>query len=139
MHCNPSGHARPGRMFIWKSPSHIYLVTYETLREDIDKLPKKDYDICVLDEIHKIKNPSAKVTKTVRQINAKIRWGLSGTPLQNRTEELISVFAYLKPGLLHYDDAGWPALLRKKIKPYFLRRRKTDVLKDLPDKQHNPV
>lgn len=125
------------REFRWASPSHIYLTTYETLREDIETLPKKDFDICILDEIQKIKNPGAQVAKTVRQINAKFRWGLSGTPLENKIEDLISIFAYLKPGILRYEDAPWPKIIMEKIKPYFLRRRKADVLKDLPAKVTN--
>lgn len=125
------------RQMKWSSPSHVYLTTYETLREDLANIPDKDFSICVIDEAQKIKNPTALVTKTVRQINAKIRWGLSGTPLENRVEELISIFAYLKPGLLRYEDAHWPRLVTEKIKPFFLRRRKTDVLKDLPEKRQS--
>ena len=151
------------RQISWDSPVHIYLTTYETLRQDLDGLvkntdviinsdgshtikclndtcfqrlrvenelfrkqlicptckhefiyfpsediAKKEFDLIILDEIQKIKNPGADITKATRQIKARWRWGLSGTPLENRLEELISIFAYLKPGLLHYDDAGRP-------------------------------
>lgn len=123
----------------WSTLSHVYLTTYETLREDLECLPNKNFDLCILDEVQRIKNPTTQVTKSVREIDARIRWGLSGTPLENRVEELVSILAYLKPGLLKYDDAGWPDLVMKKIKPYFLRRRKTDVLKDLPEKVKNLV
>ncbi len=64
---------------------------------------------------------------------------MSGTPLENRVEELISIFAYLKPGLLHYDDAAHPQRVKAAIKPYFLRRRKIDVLDDLPAKNCDEV
>src|SRR3990170_4119915 len=123
---------REQRQISWNTPAHLYLTTYETLRQDLGDLigdsdpgnvAKKNFDIIVLDEIQKIKNPSADTTKAVRQINSPRRWGLSGTPLEIRLEELISVFAYLKPGLLHYNDGARPGKVKEVIKPYFLRRR----------------
>jgi HJR/Mrr/RecB family endonuclease len=136
------------RQISWNTPSHLYLTTYETLRQDIsnslgnsesEDVAKKEFDIAILDEIQKIKNPSADVTKATRQLIARRSWGLSGTPLENRVEELISIFAYLKPGLLHYDDAARPLKVKEAIKPYFLRRRKVDVLDDLPAKNCDEV
>lgn len=123
----------------WNTPAHIYLTTYETLRQDVENMPRKDFDLVVLDEVQKIKNPSANITKSTRQIKAHWRWGLSGTPLENRLEELISIFAYLNPGLLHYYDAANPLKVKETIKPYFLRRRKKDVLPELPKKVYEEV
>jgi len=177
------------RQISWNCSAHIYLTTYETLRQDLDgslkntdtiinsdgsysitcpndgcserlridkeifgiqvqcptcnhlftytpaeDIARKQFDFIILDEIQKIKNPGAAITKAVRQINASYRWGLSGTPLENRLEELISIFAYLKPGLLHYDYVTRPLKVKEAIKPYFLRRRKTDALPELPEK-----
>ncbi len=122
------------RLSLWHSPAHLYLTTYETLREDIDELPRKDFDLCVLDEVVKIKNPGAGVTKATRQVQASIRWGLSGYPLENKLEELIAIFGYIKPGLLHPYHANAPWLVKEAIAPFFLRRRKLDVLKELPEK-----
>lgn len=133
------------RRILWNSPTHIYLTTYETLRQDLsdslrmggngEDIARKQFDLIILDEIQKIKNPSAGITKAVRLIDSQIRWGLSGTPLENRLEELVSIFAYLKPGLLQYSDAKEPWKVKNKIKPYFLRRKK-DTLPSLglPDK-----
>jgi SNF2 family DNA or RNA helicase len=135
------------RQISWSTPAHIYLTTYETLRQDLGNLlgnsdigniAKKEFDITILDEIQKIKNPSADVTRATRQINARWRWGLSGTPLENRLEELISIFAYLKPGLLHYDDVTRPLKVKKTIEPYFLRR-KADALPEFPKVTHDEV
>ncbi|MCJ7459044.1 MAG: SNF2-related protein [candidate division Zixibacteria bacterium] len=177
------------REVFWNSPAHIYLTTYETMRQDLvsslggveveinadgshiincpnkecserlrmrkellgiqvqcptchhvfsytpgENITRKQFDLIVLDEIQKIKNPGADITKATRQIDARFRWGLSGTPLENRLEELISIFAYLKPGLLHYDDASKPKKIKTAINPYLLRRRKTDALPELPEK-----
>lgn len=126
------------RHIFWKVYAHLYLTTYETIRQDMD-VARKNFDLVILDEIQKIKNPSAGLTKAVREIDGKIRWGLSGTPLENRLEELISIFAYIKPGLLRYDDANDPLKVKKSIKPYFLRRRKNDALPKLPKKVYEEV
>lgn len=131
--------AKNEREIGWNTPAHIYLTTYETLRQDVESMPKKDFDLVVLDEVQKIKNPSSNITKSIRQIKANWRWGLSGTPLENRLSELISIFAYLKPGLLHYSDAANPLKVKETIRPYFLRRRKKDVLPELPKKVYEEV
>jgi SNF2 family DNA or RNA helicase len=109
------------------------------LRQDIDDLQKKEFDLCISDEVVKIKNPGAGVTQATREIKGRMRWGLSGYPLENRLEELVSIFAYLKPGLLTFNDAVHPWKVKEAIEPYFLRRRKIDVLKDLPPKVHEEV
>jgi len=133
------------RQICWDSPAHIYLTTYETLRQDLsgslegngstEDIARRQFDFIILDEIQKIKNPGANITKATRMIDARIRWGLSGTPLEGRLEELISIFAYLKPGLLHYDYATRPLKVKEDIKPYFLRRRISDALPELPKKE----
>jgi superfamily II DNA or RNA helicase len=125
------------RRVLWDLPAHLYLTTYETLREDIDQVDQKSFDLCILDEIQRIKNPDAGVTQATRSVKAKMRWGLSGTPLENRVEELISIFAYIKPGLLRLDDS--PSRVKNLIGPYFLRRRVADVLKELPEKQEQII
>lgn len=133
------------RQLAWASPAHIYLTTYETLRQDLSgslelssgeqDIARHSFDFAVVDEIQRIKNPAASVTKAMRLITPRIRWGLSGTPLENRVEELVSVFSYLKPGLLHYDIAS-AISVKRAIAPYFLRRRKKEALPDLPEKHH---
>jgi superfamily II DNA or RNA helicase len=119
------------REVLWSAATHVYLTTYDTLARDIAGLPSKRFTIVVLDEVQSIKSPTAKRTKAVRQIEAEWRWGLSGTPLENKVEELISIFAYLEPKLLTYYDASNPVLIKQKIKDYFLRRRMKDVRDDL--------
>ncbi|MBC7230647.1 MAG: restriction endonuclease [Actinobacteria bacterium] len=136
------------RQVEWSLPSHVYLCTYDTLRQDLsgslDGEEERDragkiFDLAILDEIQTIKNPEANRTKAARMIKAQMRWGLSGTPLENRLKELIAIFAYLKPGLLKYEDAKWPTRVKKTIEPYFLRRRKADVLPELPAKIYEDV
>ncbi len=109
---------------------HTLLATYETVRQDQELLTAKPFDLVILDEVQRIKNPGIGITHAVRSLNAKRRWGLSATPLEGPIEDLHSVFGFLKPGLLKDTDVV-PSIVRKKIEPYFLRRRR-DVLPNLP-------
>ncbi|MBU4450991.1 MAG: DEAD/DEAH box helicase [Actinobacteria bacterium] len=141
------------RRITWKSPAHIYLTTYETLRSDLPDFlatvsynldPKRinevsNYEFIILDEIQKIKNPNTEIYRSIKKINANIRWGLSGTPLENKAEELISIFSYLIPGLLRYEEASRHYYIRDKIKPYFLRRRIKEALPELPEKIQDEI
>lgn len=141
------------REICWDSPTHIYLTTYETLRSDLRTYIAKEseensifrkinierFDFVILDEIQRIKNPSAKVTQAIRKIDAPVRWGLSGTPLENKTSDIISIFKYLVPSLLTVDDSDNLPYIKQKIKQYMLRRRIKDALPDLPDKIHRDV
>ena len=110
---------------------HTLLATYETVRQDQELLSAKPFDLVILDEVQRIKNRGIETTRAVRSLNAKRRWGLSGTPLENRIEDLHSIFSFLKPGLLKDADSD-ASIVRKKIEPYFLRRRREDVLPNLP-------
>jgi len=103
----------------------------------------------VLDEAQAIKNPSAKQTRAIKQLNARWRIALTGTPVENRLGDLWSIFDFLNPGLLgsaaafgrfcktmakRTDDGYAP--LRRLVRPYVMRRLKTDrsIITDLPDK-----
>lgn len=129
------------RDITWKLNSHIYLISYDTLRGDFKNRDylleefRKNLDIVILDEAHNIKNPDAVKTKAVKYISkfAKYRWALSGTPLQNNLRELISLYEFLNPdyqveGSVSQEEA------KQLIQPIMLRRLKKDVLKDLPEK-----
>ena len=103
----------------------------------------------ILDEAQAIKNPGAKQTKAVKALDSKWRLALTGTPVENRLSDLWSIFDFLNPGLLGSAQAfnrfcksmasnrhGGYAPLRRLVRPYVLRRLKTDkrVIADLPDK-----
>ena len=109
------------------------------------------WDFLAVDECHALRNHSAKRTRNIKQLRAKFRMGLSGTPMDGRLEELHSVMGFVAPGLLgsksrffqmHIETDFWGKVtgykrlgeVSKRIEPYFLRRLKRDVLKDLPDK-----
>jgi superfamily II DNA or RNA helicase len=107
------------------------------------------WNLVVLDEAQAIKNASAKQTQAVKKLKAGVRFGLTGTPIENRLGDLWSIFDFLNPGLLGSAReftsftkrlAALPhnpyRPLRELVRPYILRRLKTDktVIADLPDK-----
>ena len=113
-----------------------------------DELRRQDWDLAVLDEAQAIKNPAARQTKAVKELRAVHRIALTGTPIENRLGDLWSLFDYLNPGLLgsakRFSDyikassgnSGGLGALRNLVRPYILRRLKTDkrIIADLPDK-----
>jgi len=111
------------RSALWQTLAHVHLANYDVLWRDRPHANNGDYDIVILDEVQSIKNPGAQRTKAVRKIKGRRRWALSATPMENKIEDLVSVFAYLKPGLLRYEDAKSSSTIQHKIKPYFLRRK----------------
>jgi len=113
-------------------------------------LPAKPWRLVVLDEAQAIKNPSSKQTRMVKQLRADARIALTGTPIENRLGDLWSIFDFLNPGLLgsakqfssyikQLGEGGASRSygpLRELVRPYVLRRMKTDrnIIADLPDK-----
>ncbi len=132
---------RKSREIMWQQKSHIYLISYDTLKNDykksrnlLEKFAKK-IDLILLDEAHNIKNPDTLKSKAVKFVarKAKIRWALSGTPLQNNLKELLSLYEFLNPQFVKKKNITEEEA-RELIKPVMLRRLKKDVLKDLPEK-----
>jgi hypothetical protein len=126
------------RTLDWSMPAHVYVTGYDTLRKDIEEgvLPQDSlskFDVVILDEAQYIKNADSGRARVIRKMRPRQRWALTGTPIENRIEDAASIFDFLRPKYLTPYDL-YPAGLRKKISPYFLRRRKEDVLKDLPPK-----
>ena len=133
-------------------PEHDIIVTnYSILRRDLAALQKFDFQAIVLDEAQYIKNPSAQVTQSVKQLKAAQRLALTGTPLENRLLDLWSISDFVQPGYLGsqseftetYEPKGEnPELAGKlarkrlsaKLRPIMLRRLKKQVAKDLPDR-----
>lgn len=128
---------------------HLVVTTYPLVYRDHDALFCHEYDTAVLDEAQAVKNPAAGVSKRIRDIRARQRLALTGTPLENNLQELWSLYDWLIPGLLgarkafakHYrtpiekrGDAARQRLLSTRIKPFLMRRTKEEVAEDLPDK-----
>jgi SNF2 family DNA or RNA helicase len=129
----------------------LTVTTYGVVRNDIDALQDIQFHRVVLDEAQKIKNPDAKRTQAVRALSARNRLALTGTPVENRLSELWSIMEFCNPGLLgtktafretfarpieRYGDERKTEQLRRLIRPFVLRRSKTDetIIDDLPEK-----
>jgi superfamily II DNA or RNA helicase len=124
----------------------LVITTYATLLR-LPALQAVPWRLAVLDEAQAIKNPSAKQTRQVKKLNAQSRIALTGTPVENRLSDLWSIFDFTHPGLLGTEKvfasftkrlakAEHFGALRALVRPYILRRLKTDkrVISDLPDK-----
>jgi SNF2 family DNA or RNA helicase len=131
------------RKSLWQMPIHIYVTTYDTLKGDIENevLPKENlgrFDVVILDEAHHIKNMKSKRFRAIKKLQPRRRWTLTGTPVQNRIEDLASIFEFVYPGYLTSFDLR-PEQIQARIKPYFLRRLKKDVMPELPPKIHETI
>ncbi len=125
----------------------LVLTTYGLVAR-LDSLRQARWDVVALDEAQAIKNPTARQTRAVKELNSAQRIVLTGTPVENRLGDLWSIFDFLNPGLLGSarqfgqfikagpQDSGGLGALRALAKPYVLRRMKTDknVITDLPEK-----
>ena len=119
------------RLAYYELPVAVLIATYEQVSADaLDRIPDSAFDIVILDEAQRIKNYSSRTAFACRLLPRDIAWALTGTPIENSRSDIESIFAFLRPGLLQPTDDK--ARLLSAIAPYFLRRRKADVLADLP-------
>ncbi len=114
----------------------IVVTTYGTLRADIEKLKKVSFDVAIVDEAQAIKNPKSQAAIATKQIKANLRIALTGTPIENSINDLLSILDYTNPGLLGSTEikGDTQAALGKVLKPFMLRRTKEKVLTELPDR-----
>lgn len=129
--------------------AEILLTSYGTLRSERDPLSEIGFEVAIFDELHIAKNAYSQTHKALRGIQARMKLGLTGTPIENRLLELHSLFDVILPTYLpsesHYkelfvipieknQDKEKKKLLTKLIHPFTLRRKKEEVLQDLPEK-----
>ena len=127
----------------------LILTTYALLWRDQEVLAQHDYHLLILDEAQYVKNATTKAAATIRELRARHRLCLTGTPLENHLGELWSQFDFLLPGFLgslkdftkrwrtpieKSGDTVRRDLLARRIRPFMLRRRKDEVAKELPPK-----
>ncbi len=124
----------------------VTLTTYAILRLDSEDLARRRFDVAVIDEAQAIKNPDSKVARAAYALDAEFRLAVTGTPVENRLDELWSLMHFANRGLLggrrEFEAevarpvadgvAGAAQALRQRIRPFVLRRRKAEVAPELP-------
>lgn len=152
------GDKRPKGAALVKAAEKLDLVitSYTLVQRDLKDLKKIEWRGMVLDEAQNIKNPTAKQSLAVREVESEFRVALTGTPVENRLSELWAIMDFLNPGYLgplnffkrrfatpieKYGDTDSLKTLRSLVQPFILRRLKTDrtIIQDLPDKQEMTV
>jgi len=133
----------------------VSIVNYEKIR-GADWDAKYKWDVIVYDETQKLKNTNTQLHKAARKLKADYVWGLSGTPMEIRVEELYGIMSILRPSVFggwmrfrdqHIVTDAWGTvigqrnteLLKERLAPWMTRRKKSDVLKQLPPKLYNTV
>jgi SNF2 family DNA or RNA helicase len=144
------GTAKKRKEIIKQAQNYELLITsYDYIRRDFELYKSLEFCYVILDEAQYIKNQKTKNASAVKELRGKHRLALTGTPIENSLAELWSIFDFLMPGYLfpyayfvrEYErpivkdnDEKKQLALKKLISPFILRRRKSDVLKELPDK-----
>ena len=133
---------------------NIFITTYGLVRQDKEKYLTIPFEVIALDEAQNIKNTNAQMSKVVKELHANTKFALTGTPLENSVLELWSIFDFIMPGYLvnntifqkkyNLKDVKKENLnilenLNKQIKPFILRRKKKEVVTELPEKIENNI
>ena len=132
---------------------NIMITSYGLIRNDLEKYEQMSFELIAIDEAQNIKNPNTGIAKAVKSLNAKVKFALTGTPIENSLLELWSIFDFIMPGYLANRDKFQTLYnvkeldkensnlnrLNTQIKYFILRRKKKDVVKDLPDKLENNI
>ncbi len=130
------------------SRNEIIITTYDLINRDHRQLQDFRFEYCILDEAQHIKNHQTQRARVIKTIKARYRLVMTGTPIENSLDELWSIFDFLMPGYMgskakftikyaapvKKGDKEALNLLKLKVAPFILRRRKDEVLKELPEK-----
>jgi len=127
----------------------VFITTYDMLKRDIEAYDAMEFNFIIADEAQNIKNPGTQAAKSIKELKARVRFALTGTPIENTLTELWSIFDFIMPGYLYsnhkfgklyetpiikFNDTAKASQLRKQIAPFVLRRVKKSVLLELPEK-----
>ncbi len=126
----------PGRrQWFWGEANALVMIAnYETVVRDRAQVcdSRNHYDLVLLDESQRIKNPAGTTNEVARAIPRNRSWALTGTPIENSTEDLVGIFEFVSPGLV--DAKMKPRAIGRAVADHVLRRTKDHVLSDLPPK-----
>jgi SNF2 family DNA or RNA helicase len=123
---------RKAQWFASRCP--VKLINYELLTRDANFVaePRVHFDVVVLDEAQRIKNHESKTAQVVRSISRDRSWAMTGTPIENRVDDLVNIFAFVDPGRI--PPGTPPRLLPELTRDTILRRVKEEVATDMPPK-----
>ena len=114
--------------------NHILITNYEQLRNTNSIIETLNFDVLIADEAHKIRKLSSGLTKGVQKINRTYFWGLTGTPVENNPQDLVTLLNHVDPlKFSKLKEETDLIFLRDRARPYVLRRTKKDMLKELPE------
>ncbi|MDD6323698.1 MAG: DEAD/DEAH box helicase [Bacilli bacterium] len=132
--------------------TNILITSYGLIRNDLEKYQKISFDLIAIDEAQNIKNPSTGISKAIKKLKSNVKISLTGTPIENSLMELWSIFDFIMPGYLagkekfqnkysikNIENKEVVDRLNKQIQYFILRRKKKDVVKDLPAKIENNI
>ena len=131
------GNKENRRELIETGQADVMITSYNSARLDVEEYNARKINYLVLDEAQYVKNASTKTNQSIRKLTPKNTFALSGTPIENRVEELWAIFEIIMPGLLPSRKAFkklTPEEVAVRVKPFILRREKSVVLKDIPAK-----
>ena len=149
-----AGNRTKRREILENNNGNVLITTYGLIREDKAYYEKMNFKTIIIDEAQNIKNYNSEIAKSIKKIKAETKFALTGTPIENSISEIWSIFDFIMPGMLpdidifdkkfiikEFDEKANNKLneLNKIINPFILRRRKRDVIKDLPEKIENNI
>jgi superfamily II DNA or RNA helicase len=121
--------------------SNYVIASYGIVKNDIELLKNIPFEAIFIDEAQHIKNPKTQISKAVKQLNAKFKIAMTGTPIENYIQDLWNIFDFVMPNFLgkfsQFENEikdGRKENLKTRIKPFILRREKREVLASLPEK-----
>jgi SNF2 family DNA or RNA helicase len=123
------------RQWLWHRATDLVMIaSYETVVRDVADVcePRHGFDLVILDEAQRVKNLTNVTSEAVRSIPRRRSWALTGTPIENRLEDLVGIFEFVAPGQI--DIGMKPRAIGRAIADHVLRRTKDQVLTDLPPK-----
>ncbi len=115
------------------------LTTYGLVRRDLDRLKAIPFDVIVFDEAQAVKNAATDTTGAVRQLQARFKLAMTGTPVENHLGEYVSILELAVPGLLGDLREGQTEAIIRRTRPFVLRRTKEQILEELPPKVETDI
>jgi SNF2 family DNA or RNA helicase len=127
-----TGSAERRREILAQNDPNIFIATYDTIKRDLENYLAREFKYVIADEAQNIKNPKTQNARALKQLRSRANFALTGTPIENKLEDLKSVFDFILPEYLNINNSIQK--IKTQIAPFVMRRSKKEVLKELPPK-----